>query len=200
MNYQQEHTEDAPVAMAFADLQTSPTSTSTARVLDEDNTPSSGVKDKMIASGVTGAVLGFLFGGPIGSALFGFTAAYVSQKAGATGDAERALGDVGLTVRAKAIEVDEKHKVVDATTKAASQAWERAKKFDGENQVLESSRGFVVDSWLSFVKFVQERRLLEKGVDTAGKGYEYVADKLCRSSSLGDSGTNNNYQPQQATK
>jgi len=137
-------------------------------------------KDTMIASGVTGAVLGFFFGGPIGSALFGFTAAYVAQKSGAPGDAARALGDVGLHVRAKALEVDEKHKIVDTTTKTATEIWEKAKKFDGETQVLETSRGFVVDSWMSFVKFVKDRQLLEKGVDTAGKGYEFVADKVSR--------------------
>jgi len=64
--------------------------------------------DRMVASGTTGAVLGFLFGGPILSALLGFGAAYATKKNGAPGDAARALGDVGLTVREKAIEVDER--------------------------------------------------------------------------------------------
>lgn len=146
---------------------------------DKKRTPSSGTKDKMVASGVTGAVLGFFLGGPIGSALFGFTAAYVSQKDGAPGDAARALGDVGSTVRTKAIEVDEKHNIVEKTKKAAMNTWQKAKQYDEKHRILDYSKDFVVHGWKSFVEFVQERRLLEKGVDTAGKGYEYVAEKLC---------------------
>ena len=180
MDYQEATAVDAPIVEG--DVVVAAVKESSA----EEDTPtsttpsSSDSKDKMIASGVTGAVLGFLFGGPIGSALFGFTAAYVAQKSGAPGDAARALGDVGLHVRAKALEVDEKHKIVDTTSKTATEIWETAKKLDGETQVLEKSRGFVVDSWMSFVKFVKDRQLLEKGVDTAGKGYEFVADKVSR--------------------
>jgi hypothetical protein len=179
MNYQETTTTDAPIVQA--DVLSSVGPSAVEKVAIPGTIPSgSDSKDKMIASGVTGAVVGFFFGGPIGSAIFGFTAAYVAQKQGATGDAARALGDVGLHVRAKAIEVDEKHKIVDTTTKTATEIWETAKKFDGETQVLETSRGFVVDSWLSFVKFVKDRQLLEKGVDTAGKGYEFVAKKVSR--------------------
>ena len=172
-------TADTPIVEA--DVLTAAVNGSSAEEDNSSTTPSSSddsKKDKMIASGVTGAVLGFFLGGPIGSALVGFTAAYVAQKSGAPGDAARALGEVGLQVRAKALEVDEKHKIVDTTTKTATEIWETAKKLDGETQVLEKSRGFVVDSWMSFVKFVKDRQLLEKGVDTAGKGYEFVADKV----------------------
>jgi hypothetical protein len=174
MDYQQ--TTDTPVdAEAVLEATLSGCSSS-----DKEMTPNP--KDKMIAPGVTGAVVGFFLGGPIGSALVGFTAAYLSQKADGAGDAARALGDVGLTVRAKAMEVDEKHKIVDNTAKTAADVWERAKELDKKNQVLEYSKGFVVHSWQSLVQFVQEHRLLEKGVDTAGKGYEFVAEKLCRPS------------------
>jgi hypothetical protein len=132
----------------------------------------------MVASGTTGAVLGFLFGGPILSALLGFGAAYATKKDGAPGDAARALGDVGLTVRQKAVEVDEKHHVVEKTTKVATDVWEGAKQYDQKHNVLEKTKDFTVASWLSFVKFVQERRLLQRGVDGVGRGYEFIADKI----------------------
>jgi len=150
--------------------------------LQQSSSPVEGEEDKRVAPGVTGAVLGFLLGGPIGSALVGFTAAYLSQKDGPQGDIARNLGDIGLYVQAKAMEIEEQHKIVDSTTKAATEVWEHAKKFDENTQILETSRGFFVAQWFSLVRFVEERRLLEQGVDTAGKGYEFVAEKLSPSS------------------
>lgn len=149
-------------------------SSSSESTSDESHSP----KDKMVASGATGAVLGFLFGGPILSALLGFGAAYASQKNGVPGDAARALGDVGITVRDKAIEVDEKHHIVEKSSKVATDVWEGAKQFDQRHNILEKSKDFTVASWKSFVKFVQERRILQKGVDGVGCGYEFVAEKL----------------------
>jgi len=134
--------------------------------------------DKMVASGMTGAVLGFLLGGPILSALCGFGAAYVSQKDGAPGDAARAIGDIGISVKNKAAEVDKKHHIVERTSEAANGAWEGAKKYDQKYNVLEKSKRFTVDAWQSFVKFVRERRLLQRGVDGVGRGYEFVAGKV----------------------
>lgn len=147
---------------------------------------------QMVASGTTGAVLGFLFGGPILSALVGFGAAYVSKKEGAPGDAARALGDMGLSVRNKAIEVDEKHKIVERSGKAVTNAWEGAKEYDRKHNVLEKTREFTVHSWESFVHFIQERRILQQGVDGFGKGYEFVAEKVC--------GQNNSLTNEEATE
>lgn len=136
------------------------------------------VKRRMVASGTTGAVVGFLFGGPILSALLGFGAAYVSKKQGPTGDAARALGDVGVSIRDKAVEIDEKHRVVERSTKAANDAWESAKKYDQQHHVLDKAWDFAVKGWQSFVSYVEKNRLLERGVEGVGKGYEYVAEKV----------------------
>ncbi len=141
---------------------------------DESHSPN----EKTIASGATGAIVGFLFGGPILSALLGFGAAYVSQKTGAPGDAARALGDIGLSVRNKAKEVDDKHHIVEKSSKVATDVWEGAKQYDQKHNILEKTKDFTVASWESFVKFVQDRRILQKGVDGVGQGYEFVAEKL----------------------
>lgn len=143
----------------------------------ESSTETSPTDDKMVASGTTGAVLGFLLGGPILSALLGFGAAYVSQKDGAPGDAARTLGDVGISVRNKAVEVDEKHHIVERSSKVANGAWEGAKKYDQKN-ILGKSKDFTVDVWQSFVDFIRERRILQRGVDGVGQGYEFVAEKV----------------------
>merc|ERR1712070_484621 len=87
--------------------------------------------ETMVRSGVTGAVIGFLFGGPLLSALLGFAAAYASQKDGSQGECARSLGDFGVSVRDKALELDEKHQIAERSTQAASDAWAKAKQYDG---------------------------------------------------------------------
>mmetsp|Transcript_112012 Transcript_112012/g.157023 ORF Transcript_112012/g.157023 Transcript_112012/m.157023 type:complete len:197 (+) Transcript_112012:53-643(+) len=157
-------------------------------VPQDDDAPVSGEEhNQMVASGTTGAVVGFLFGGPILSALLGFGAAYASKKEGATGDAARALGDMGVSVREKAIEVDEKHHIVEKSSQAAQNAWDNARQYDHQYNVLDKTKDFAVWSWQSFVSYVQEHKLLEKGVDGVGRGYEYVAEKV----GGGDSGPRN---------
>ncbi|KAL3919810.1 MAG: hypothetical protein SGARI_007109 [Bacillariaceae sp.] len=67
-----------------------------------------------VASGTTAAVFGFLFlGGPIGAVILGFSAAYASQKEGAAGDIARTVGDIGVTVKEKAKQINDKHHLVD---------------------------------------------------------------------------------------
>ena len=134
--------------------------------------------DKAVASGVTGAVLGFLFGGPILSALLGFGAAYLSKKDGAPGDAARALGDVGISVKEKAVEVDEKHHIVEKSTTVAANALDEAKKYDQKHHLIDSTKDFAVANWKSFTKFIHEHRILQKGVDGFGVGYEFVTEKI----------------------
>jgi hypothetical protein len=134
--------------------------------------------DPKVASGAAGAVLGFLFGGPILAALLGFGAAYATQKEGATGDAARALGDVAISTKEKALEVDKKHNVVNRSKEAAADVWGKAKKYDKQYNVLDKVKDVVVFSWKSFSDFICHRRVLERGVDGVGRGYEYVAKKV----------------------
>jgi hypothetical protein len=131
-----------------------------------------------VASGAAGAVIGFLFGGPILAALLGFGAAYATQKEGATGDAARALGDVAISTKEKALEVDKKHNVVNRSKEAAADVWGKAKKYDQQYNVLDKMKDVAVFSWKSFTDFIRDRRVLERGVDGVGRGYEYVSKKV----------------------
>jgi hypothetical protein len=134
--------------------------------------------DLKVASGAAGAVIGFLFGGPLLAALLGFGAAYATQKEGATGDAARALGDVAISTKEKALEVDKKHNVVNRSKDAAADAWGKAKKYDKQYNVLDKVKDCVGFGWKSFSDFIRDRRVLERGVDGVGRGYEYVAKKV----------------------
>mmetsp|Transcript_11828 Transcript_11828/g.18648 ORF Transcript_11828/g.18648 Transcript_11828/m.18648 type:complete len:217 (+) Transcript_11828:231-881(+) len=133
---------------------------------------------RMVASGVAGAVLGFMFGGPILATLFGFGSAYATQKGGATGDAARALGDVAIVAKVKAEELDKKHNVVEKSKKVAAKAWEQAKEYDRKHNVLDQAVEFAKFSWKSLTKFAQDHRLLERGVSGVGRSFEYVADRV----------------------
>merc|ERR1712008_279163 len=87
----------------------------------------------------------------------GGTAAILSTKPNAAGDAARAAGDVGILVGEKALAIDEKHHVTlkgrelaaglgnklkesdygEKGTKIAREAWEGAKEVDRRNGVVE---------------------------------------------------------------
>ena len=153
--------------------------------------------DVVVASGTTAAVLGFFFmGGPIGAVLLGFSAAYAAQKEGAAGDIARTVGDIGVTVRQKAQQINNKHQIVDRSAKAATKAWESAKEYDRQHHVLDKTVDALIRGWHRFIEFVKEHRLMERGMEGAGRGYEFVAERLSNNSIDGrDTGSGNGSAP-----
>ena len=149
-------------------------------VAEESSEKENDNNNKAVASGTAGAVLGLLFGGPIGAALLGFGAAYAvrKEKGDTVGDAARALGDVAISTKNKAKELDEQHRIVERSQQAATTAWESAKVYDQKYNVLDQVREAIVISWAWFVDVVTEHKLLERGVEGVGRGYEYVADRV----------------------
>ena len=85
------------------------------------------VSARRMGAGLFCALFGCLIGGPILALITGGFAAYASSKDGATGDAVRALGDVALTARDKAIEVNEKHDIMEKTKAASRELCERTR-------------------------------------------------------------------------
>ena len=160
------------------------------KISNDDETTATPIEDQekktMVASGTAGAVIGLFLGGPILSALLGFGAAYCTKKEGTTGDAARALGDVAVSARQKAEEFDDKHKIVDRSKKVANDAWQKAKTYDQSHNVLDTVLETIVYGWGAFVGFVKEHRLLEKGVDGVGRGYEFVAERVSSTTTSND--------------
>jgi len=58
---------------------------------------------------VAGGVLGFLIGGPVFGVLLGLGSGFASTRQGAAGDIARATGDVAVTVKEKATEINQEH-------------------------------------------------------------------------------------------
>ncbi|KAG7342099.1 hypothetical protein IV203_007191 [Nitzschia inconspicua] len=158
--------------------------------------PGSEADRQMIASGTTAAVFGFLFlGGPLGAVILGCSAAYASQKEGAAGDIARSIGDVGVSIKEKAQQIDNKHHIVDRTSKAATKAWKSAMEYDREHRVLDKILAALQQGWQQLTRFVREHRLLERGVESAGRGYAYVAELTSRSNTTPTSSTENTAKP-----
>jgi hypothetical protein len=134
--------------------------------------------DRMVSAGVASGVLGLLLGGPFLALLMGFGTAYAVDKDGAAGDAARAVGDVALLAKRKAIEVDAKHSLVEKSKVVANDAWERCKEVDRKHNVLEKTKGFVVFTWGKMLEINREHRVLERAVEAIGKGMAYLFTQI----------------------
>mmetsp|Transcript_14489 Transcript_14489/g.20435 ORF Transcript_14489/g.20435 Transcript_14489/m.20435 type:complete len:147 (-) Transcript_14489:123-563(-) len=78
-------------------------------------------------AGIMCGILGCLIGGPILAVAAGAGTAYATGKEGATGDIARAAGDVALSVKDKAKELDDKHDLKAKTKTASKDLYERTK-------------------------------------------------------------------------
>jgi len=85
----------------------SPTTSSTSTgATTEDN-------KRQVGAGVVAAIILMPMFGPVLAGVAGVAAAYGSTQPGAAGDACRAAGDVALTAKEKAMEVNKKHDIVN---------------------------------------------------------------------------------------
>jgi hypothetical protein len=78
-------------------------------------------------AGVLCGVLGCLIGGPILGAVAAVGGAHATQKDGCIGDSARAFGDVALSVKDKAKEIDEKHDIKTKAKTTSKELYTRTK-------------------------------------------------------------------------
>merc|ERR1711865_656532 len=138
-----------------------------------------GEKHLVRQAGQGGAVLGFIFGGPIGSALLGFGSAYAVRKKDCTiGDTARSLGELTISIKEKAYAVEEKHQFVKRSkTTIGSLCGDNENKNEIENEnnnIAFKTRALIDSSWLAASRFTKENQLVERGVEGTGKGIEYI--------------------------
>merc|ERR1711884_226953 len=104
-------------------------------------------------AGVGAAVLGFIFGGPILSALLGFSAAYAVRKKNDAGIAARKLGELTIAVQKKTLEIEDKHHFGEKTTKAINEFCDDEK----EKSLPFKTRAFLVSTWLAAENYTKEK-------------------------------------------
>jgi hypothetical protein len=129
-------------------------------------------KHLVMPAGVGGAVVGFVLGGPVGSAVLGFGSAYAVRKKNCAGNAARALGELTFSVQQKAAEIEDKHGYCQRSVSAINKQCEKS-----QTSAAYKTREFVVSSWKSMENYTRRHQLIERGVEGTGKGVEYV-DKV----------------------
>jgi hypothetical protein len=135
-----------------------------------------GQKHLVGPAGVGGAVVGFVLGGPVGSAFLGFGSAYAVRKENKVGEAARALGEITLSVKSKASEIEDRHKYVERSVTAINNTCEKSK-----CTLVHKTKKAVVDTWTTLENCTKRKQLLERGVEGTGRGVEYVASVVTRS-------------------
>ena len=131
------------------------------------------------SAGIAAGILGFLCGGPILGIFFGFGAAYAAAtKEGAVGDVARAIGEVGLVAKAKAQEVDERHKLVDKSKVAAAKYLEDLQDADRKHRILEKLKRFVIWSWEATLDYARRHHLVERGLAAVENGLDRLLEKI----------------------
>jgi len=121
-------------------------------------------------AGTGAAVLGFFFGGPILSALLGFSAAYAVRKQNGWGDAARSLGELTIATKETTAKIEEKTNLGAKTTTAINKICDD----EEEKSFAFKTRAFLVSAWLATSEYTKEHQLLELGVEETGKGLEFL--------------------------
>lgn len=131
------------------------------------------------AAGIAAGVIGLFLGGPILALLAGGGTIYAAKQSdGTAGDAARAVGDVALTARSKAKELDEKHHVVDKTKVAAGNAWEKAKEMDVKHNFLDQMKNALAIVYERAVAFNEEHHVIDKVSNAMVTFFRFVSRKV----------------------
>eukprot|EP00566_Odontella_aurita_P020897 CAMPEP_0113594538 /NCGR_PEP_ID=MMETSP0015_2-20120614/39140_1 /TAXON_ID=2838 /ORGANISM="Odontella" /LENGTH=363 /DNA_ID=CAMNT_0000501561 /DNA_START=128 /DNA_END=1220 /DNA_ORIENTATION=+ /assembly_acc=CAM_ASM_000160 len=145
---------------------------------------------RAIAAGVGTGVLGMLACGPVGAAMLGFSAAFAAEKEnGVVGDSARAFGDVALSARAKASEIEDKHHVSQKAAVVAAEAWEKAKELDREHKIIQKAKDVAIYGSSATVSFVHRHNLVGRGLDGIGKSVCWINERVSSGSLSPDEGT-----------
>mmetsp|Transcript_10795 Transcript_10795/g.12137 ORF Transcript_10795/g.12137 Transcript_10795/m.12137 type:complete len:240 (+) Transcript_10795:66-785(+) len=144
-------------------------------------------------AGQGGAVLGFVVGGPIGSALLGFGSAYAIRKPkdSTIGKASRSLANLTVSVKEKAKGVEEEHHFVkrskatignicgdnndnEDVVETRNDDDNNNDNETGNKNIAFKTRALAVSSWKAASKFTKDNQVIERGVEGTGKGIEYL--------------------------
>ena len=135
-------------------------------------------RERTLAAGAAGAVLGLLLGGPFLAMVFGFGTAYYSKEEGPYGDVARALGEVAIVARDKAKEVEHKHHLVDKGKVAATEAIEKIQEADRRHQLKDRFSEFISWCWASTLDYAKRHHLIEKASEAMREILDKITEKM----------------------
>jgi len=124
------------------------------------------------ASMAAGGVAGLLLGGPFVSVLGAVGGAVYATKEGAAGDIARAGGEIAISVRDRAIVLNNKHDLVSKAKQAACAAGAKIRDICQRHQVLDKTRALLAVIIDKIKEFERENNVLEtifKGISIASQ-------------------------------
>lgn len=136
----------------------------------------------MLGAVAAGGCIGCLVGGPILACLAGVGSAYGTTQQSPAGDCTRSMGRMALLCRDKAIEVNQKHNVIDKTKTAAIVCWEKSKDMNERHRMAERTKGCLLSSWEGMKNANQKYRIVDRTFEGIGYACTYVNDNLLSSS------------------
>eukprot|EP00566_Odontella_aurita_P027483 CAMPEP_0113532844 /NCGR_PEP_ID=MMETSP0015_2-20120614/4281_1 /TAXON_ID=2838 /ORGANISM="Odontella" /LENGTH=167 /DNA_ID=CAMNT_0000431843 /DNA_START=258 /DNA_END=761 /DNA_ORIENTATION=+ /assembly_acc=CAM_ASM_000160 len=121
-------------------------------------------RTRATAAGVAAGALGLLAAGPIFALIAGSGTAYYAAKKddGVASDVARAVGDVALTTRDKARDINRKHQVVRRTKDASKGALMKAKDMNARLRISERANATVLSVYEGAIRYNRDHRVLEK--------------------------------------
>merc|ERR1712165_620194 len=100
-------------------------------------------EERKVGAGIAVGIVAAPFVGPVLAVFAGVAAAHGTTQPGAAGDACRAAGDIALVAREKAIEVDQKHEIVNKTKQNATQLMDKARDQNERHRFVENLKKMV---------------------------------------------------------
>ena len=132
----------------------------------------------MVGAGILGGVLGCFVCGPVMACVAGVGCAYGTTQPSHAGDAARSMGHLALSCRSKAIEIDEKHHLVQKARTAACTCWKTSKTFVDEHQVVERTGSCLSGTWGGIKKMNQDYRIVDRSWQGLASTMNMVNDKI----------------------
>eukprot|EP00543_Licmophora_paradoxa_P000463 CAMPEP_0202445604 /NCGR_PEP_ID=MMETSP1360-20130828/4380_1 /ASSEMBLY_ACC=CAM_ASM_000848 /TAXON_ID=515479 /ORGANISM="Licmophora paradoxa, Strain CCMP2313" /LENGTH=238 /DNA_ID=CAMNT_0049061919 /DNA_START=30 /DNA_END=746 /DNA_ORIENTATION=+ len=149
--------------------------------MDRDGAEQQHCRDQEAIMGgacVAGGCIGCLVCGPIWACALGAVSGYLTTRESAAGDAARSMGQLAISCRTKAIDLDEKHRLVDKTKAAAGNCWESVKDVNQKHKVVERTQSCCVSSWQGVKAANEKYKIAERTAAGIGAVCEYLNTKL----------------------
>jgi hypothetical protein len=132
----------------------------------------------MMGACVAGGCVGCLVGGPWLACIAGAGSAYGTTRQSPTGDCTRSMGRMSLACRSKAIEVNDKHHIVEKSKIAAVTCWQKSKDVNERHRMMERTKGCLASSYQGLQSANRKYRISDRTLEGIGMVCTYVNEKV----------------------
>lgn len=143
-------------------------------------------ENRVMGASIAAGIFGLLLWGPLMSLFLGFATIYAAQKEGIVAEAVRALGDVALVAKEKALEMERKHNFfqnfVHKSQVMIDDLLKSVYGMDKEHHIFERLRTFAWSLWISAVEYNRRHQIVEGCLRAFGAvaavAFELITDQI----------------------